>query len=223
MTPTKKRKAKKRDQRYPEDKVEISSSAKEEESKLYDRDDVREEPEAPEADSGQDEHKREKHLTKKDLLLRLENIEKEKEETQDRLLRTMAEFDNYKKRVSREKEELVKYGIQKLSFELLHVLDNFERALKEAENATEVEPVVEGINMILKQFLSVLENFDIKPFNSLGEIFDPEKHEAIAQQEHDEYDENSVMIEYQKGYMLKDRLLRAARVIVSKGPADEED
>jgi len=150
------------------------------------------------------------------LSKKLEKVEKEKNELSDRLLRTMAEFDNYRKRVAREKEDLIKYGNEKFAFDLLSVMDNFERSLEQAKASQEIEPVIEGIEMIVKQFISTLEKFHIKPFESLGEPFDPEKHEAMAQQEHDEYDENTVIEEYQKGYYLKEKLLRPARVIVSK-------
>ena len=77
--------------------------------------------------------------------------------------------------------------------------------------------------MILKQLLAALEKFEIKPFNSVGEQFDPEIHEAMAQQEHPDYEDNTVIEQFQKGYMLGEKLLRPARVIVSRAPAPEED
>ena len=160
-------------------------------------------------------------MSKKDLNKKLEEVEKEKNEFSDRLLRTMAEFDNYRKRVAREKEDLIKYGNEKFAFDILSVMDNFERSLEQARKSQEVEPVIEGIEMIRKQFVSALEKFHIKPFESVGESFDPERHEAMAQQEHDEYEENTVIEEYQKGYFLKEKLLRPARVIVSKSTEKE--
>ncbi len=159
--------------------------------------------------------------SKKDLIKKLEALENEKNEASDRLLRTMAEFDNYKKRVAREKGDILKYGNEKFAVDLLSVMDNFERSLEQAKTAQEIEPVIEGIEMILKQFVSTLEKFHIKSFESKGEPFDPEKHEAMAQQEHDDYEEDTVIEEYQKGYLLKERLLRPARVIVSKSPEEE--
>lgn len=159
--------------------------------------------------------------SKKELLKQLEDLENEKADLSDRLLRTVAEFDNYRKRVSREKEDLIKFGNEKFALDLLPIMDNFERSLEQARNAQEIEAVIEGIEMILKQFMTTLEKFHIKPFESIGEPFDPEKHEAMAQQEHDEYDENTVIEEYQKGYLLKERLLRPARVIVSKSPEEK--
>lgn len=149
---------------------------------------------------------------------RIARVEQERDELQDRLLRTMAEFDNYRKRVAREKEDLIKYGTEKLALELLGVVDNFERALQQAGSGDDSHPLVEGVAMILKQLQGVMETFNIKGFDSVGEQFDPTRHEAMAQQEHDEYPDNQVIEEYQKGYTINDRLLRPARVIVSRVP-----
>jgi molecular chaperone GrpE len=186
--------------------VEISSSAMEDKEEKKDT-------------KTMDGHK--SSMSKKDLNKKLEEMEKEKNELSDRLLRTMAEFENYRKRVAREKEDLIKYGNEKFAFDLLSVMDNFERSLEQAKASKEVEPVIEGIEMIQKQFVSALEKFHVKPFDSVGEPFDPERHEAMAQQEHDEYEENTVIEEYQKGYCLKEKLLRPARVIVSKSSEKE--
>jgi molecular chaperone GrpE len=161
-------------------------------------------------------------VSKKELAAQLEKIKKENDELSDRLLRTLAEFDNYKKRVSREKEELIKYGIENFALELLPIVDNFERAREQANNAAEIGQVLEGIDMILKQLLAVLEKFQVTSFGSLGEAFDPQKHEAMAHQENDDFAENKVMAEFQKGYYLSDKLLRPARVIVSKGPIPDK-
>lgn len=169
----------------------------------------------------EDRDKKESHLTKKELLAKIENAEKENTGLSDRLLRTLAEFDNYKKRVTREKEELIKYGIERFALELLPVLDNFERACEQIQKAKEIDKVVAGVEMILKQLRDTLEKFQVKTFSSVGEPFDPEKHEAMAQQEHDTFAANTVTAEFQKGYYLSDKLLRPARVIVSKGTPEE--
>jgi molecular chaperone GrpE len=156
------------------------------------------------------------------LIEQIEKLEKEKEDLSDRLLRTLAEFDNYRKRVAREKEDLLKYGAEKMALDILPVADNFERALDQAKTAEDAAGVIEGVHMIFKQFLATLEKFNIKPFDSVGQPFDPEKHEAMAQQEHLEYTANTVMGELQKGYFLNDKLLRPARVVVSRGPGDSK-
>ncbi len=154
------------------------------------------------------------------LKARLDQIEKEKQELYDRLLRTMADFDNHRKRVSKEKEDLLRYGNEKLCRELLPVIDNFERALEQAENSPHNKALRDGIEMILKQFMTVLEKFGVKQFPSVGQPFDPNKHEAMVHQESNEHEENSVISEFQKGYVLHDRLLRPALVAVAKKPAE---
>ncbi len=169
------------------------------------------------------------HLAGQDIILsareelvgQIEKLEQENKELSDRLLRTMAEFDNYRKRVAREKDDLLKYGAEKMALDILPVADNFERALEQAKTAANAAAVVEGVEMIFKQFIATLEKFNIKPFDSIGQTFDPEKHEAMAHQENEEYAENTVIAEFQKGYFLNDKLLRPARVVVSRG-ADEE-
>jgi molecular chaperone GrpE len=150
-------------------------------------------------------------------------LEQEKNELADRLLRTMAEFDNYRKRVTREKEGLVKYGIERIALEILPVVDNFERALEQSQQATDVDPVIDGLKMILKQLVTALEKFEIKPFNSIGEQFSPEIHEAMAQQDHPDHADNTVIEQLQKGYMLGKKMLRPARVIVSRAPAEPDE
>lgn len=154
------------------------------------------------------------------LKTQLDQIEKEKQELYDRLLRTMADFDNHRKRVSKEKEDLLRYGNEQLCRELLPVIDNFERALEQAENSPDSHALREGIQMILKQFITVLEKFGVKHFISVGHPFDPNKHEAMVHQESSEHEENSVISEFQKGYYLHDRLLRPALVAVAKKPAE---
>lgn len=155
-----------------------------------------------------------------DLAQQLAQREKENGELLDRLQRTLAEFDNYRKRVTREKDDLLKYGAEKMALDMLPVADNFERALEQAKSATDPAAFLEGVEMIYRQFLGALEKYKIRPFDSVGEPFNPEKHEAMAQQEHPDYDEDTIMAELQKGYYLEDRLLRPARVIVSRGQGD---
>jgi len=158
-----------------------------------------------------------------DLKARLKALEQEKNDLSDRLLRTMAEFDNYRKRVTREKEGLVKYGTERIACEILPVVDNFERALEQSHQATDPGAVVDGLQMILKQLLTALEKFEIKPFHSIGERFNPEIHEAMAQQEHPDHEDNTVIEQFQKGYMLGERMLRPARVLVSRAPATPDE
>lgn len=198
-----------------DDKVEISLSDDEQETQGEPSADSRPAP----AENLDD--KPEPDLSIESLSENLKKIEQEKMEISDRLLRTMAEFDNYKKRVTKEKENLIIYGTEKIAYELLSVVDNFERALEQEKSVKEIDPFFEGVEMILKQLLNILEQFHIKPFDSVGTLFDPAKHEAMAQQEHPEYEENTVIEEFQKGYSLSDKLLRPARVIVAGEPSEK--
>ena len=157
------------------------------------------------------------------LVEQIDKLEKENGSLSERLLRTLAEFDNYRKRVAREKDDLLKYGAEKMALDMLPVADNFERALDQAKNAADAAAVLQGIEMIFKQFMATLEKFNIKSFNSIGETFDPEKHEAMARQDNQQYAENTVVAEFQKGYYLNDKLLRPARVVVSQGPGSDSD
>lgn len=137
------------------------------------------------------------------------------EELQQRLLRAQADFDNFRRRTVKEKEELAQYASSKLVTELLPVLDNFERALAAAQTGSEEQSFVKGVNMIFRQFMQVLEQEGVKAMNAVGEPFNPEFHQAIMQVESEEHEEGIVVEEVQKGYMLKDRVLRPAMVKVS--------
>ena len=149
----------------------------------------------------------------------LESAENAAKENHDRLLRVSAEFENYKKRSAREMESFRKFANEALVKDMLSVVDNLERAIlssadKEAENG-----ILEGIEMTLREILKIFEKFSVTPIKSLGERFDPSFHEAVMQEESEEHDENTVLKELQKGYMIHDRLLRPSMVIVSKAKA----
>lgn len=137
----------------------------------------------------------------------------------DRILRLAAEMENTRKRLEREKSEGICFANESLMRELLTVLDNLERAITHAENGTESDSLLEGIRMIHKGFLDSLAKFGCSPFESKGETFDPNLHEAVMQQETLDEPVNVVLQELQKGYKLNDRLLRPAMVVVSKAPA----
>ncbi|MDG0871484.1 nucleotide exchange factor GrpE [Paenibacillus thiaminolyticus] len=145
----------------------------------------------------------------------LEMARAQAEELQQRLLRAQADFDNFRRRTVKEKEELAQYASSKLVTELLPVLDNFERALAAAQTGSEEQSFVKGVDMIFRQFTQVLEQEGVKAMNAVGEPFNPEFHQAIMQVESEEHEEGIVVEEVQKGYMLKDRVLRPAMVKVS--------
>ncbi len=146
----------------------------------------------------------------------LEEKKKEAESNLDRLLRLHAEFENYKKRISKEQIEFAKFVNENLLKELLPVLDNLERAVNSAKNDKVFDSLKEGVDMTLKQFSSVLEKAGLKEITSIGETFDPNRHEALLMIESDEHEKNTIVEEHQKGYLLNNRVLRPSKVVVSK-------
>lgn len=151
----------------------------------------------------------------KDLETLLEAKEKESKENYDRLLRVTAEFENYKKRMSREMDDFRKYANQSLIKEMLSVVDHIELALQAASAGGPGNKMSEGLNLTLKELLRILEKFNVKPFDTVGKPFNPEFHEAILREASDEFSENIVVREMQKGYMINQRLLRPALVVVA--------
>ncbi len=142
---------------------------------------------------------------------------REAAENYDKWLRLMAEFDNFKKRTQKEKADLMKFSNESLLRSILPILDNLERAIDHGKGSQNNTSLLEGLEITLRQFLNTLERFGVKPLSARGEVFDPEKHEAVSQQE-SEQEPNRVISEIEKGYIYQDRLLRPARVIVSRGP-----
>jgi molecular chaperone GrpE len=147
----------------------------------------------------------------------------EVEALNDRLLRLHAEFENYKKRMARERSEFVKFANEALILEFLPVLDSLERALATARSAAEAQAVAEGLEIILRLFQTTLEKVGVKVIEALDREFDPNLHQAAAQVESPDGRDNIVMEEVRKGYLLEGRLLRPSMVKVSKvkGPSSE--
>ena len=168
-----------------------------------------------EIDSDKDDKKTVDPL--KEMEARLESLEKEAKESYDRFLRVSAEFENYKKRAAREMNDFRKFANESFVKAMLPVVDNLDRAIESSSNDDHAQnSVVEGVNMTLKEILKVFEQFNVKPFESLGKAFDPALHQAVMQEKTDDHPENTVLNELQKGYMMHDRLLRPAMVVVSK-------
>lgn len=134
---------------------------------------------------------------------------------QQRSLRTQADFDNFRKRTQKEKEDFAKYASSKLITELLPIIDNFERAISAAGDIADNDSFAKGVGMIFRQLEGVLKAEGLEPMEAVGQPFNPEFHQAIMQVESDEHEEGIVVEEVQKGYMLKDRVLRPAMVKVS--------
>lgn len=149
------------------------------------------------------------------LQSKIESLQQEKEEMQQRTLRIQAEFDNFKKRSQKEKEADRKYKAQAIVTELLPAIDNFERAL-EIETTEATASLVEGITMVYRQLQDALKSQGVEPIESIGKPFDPNLHHAVMQIEDEEIESNTVVEEMQKGYMLKDRVIRPAMVKVNK-------
>jgi molecular chaperone GrpE len=143
--------------------------------------------------------------------------EKEARENWDRFLRERADLENYRKRVGREKEELLNYGNKSLLEEILPVIDNLERALTHASEDSQ-GALVEGIRMTHAMLLTALKKFNVTPIEAVGTPFDSAYHQAMAQVPTDQHEPNTIVEEYQKGYMLKERLLRPSMVSVAAPP-----
>ena len=155
----------------------------------------------------------------KEMEEKVETLEKEAAENHDRLLRMAAEFDNYKKRATREMNDFRKFANENFAKALLPVVDSMDLAIESSSNDKHVNnSMVEGVNMTLKEILKIFEQFGVKRFEYIGNTFDPNIHQAVMQEETDKFPENTVSKELQKGFMIHDRLLRPAMVVVSRKP-----
>lgn len=153
----------------------------------------------------------------KDMSTELAETRQKLQESEEKVLRLAAEFENTKKRLQRERELSLKYAEENILKELLPGIDNIERAMEQDQDSNSVESLLEGVELTRKGLLATLEKFGVNPIESIGEPFDPNIHEAVAMEETEAMEPNRVLKEFQKGYRYKDRLLRAAKVIVSKG------
>lgn len=149
----------------------------------------------------------------------LETARAETAKLRDQLLRTAADFDNYRKRSRREVDDAHKKGSEEMLRTLLPVFDNLERAVLHAEQANDSKAIAEGVRMVLKQFTDAIGKVGIKRVAGVGTAFDPLVHEAIQQVETVEHPAGTIVAEVQPGYTLGDRLLRAAMVVVARPPA----
>ena len=158
-----------------------------------------------------------------ELETKLEAKEKEAAETYDRFLRASAEFDNFKKRSSREMEEFRKFANQSLIKEMLSVVDNLELAMNSTNDHKAIDKdLLQGLEMTHKEILKVFEKFNVKPIDAKDQPFDPEFHEAVMQEETSDSPKNTVINELQRGYMIHDRLLRPSMVVVAKPKENNE-
>jgi molecular chaperone GrpE len=151
-----------------------------------------------------------------ELRNRISELEEENSELKDQYLRKQADFENFRKRMFRDKEDAIKYANTNLLTDIITIIDDFERAIKAGSEAQDVESFRTGIELIEKQFVGLLERkYGLKRFDSEGEEFDPERHEAINMEQSDEHDKAVVLEDYQKGYLLHDRVIRHSKVKVA--------
>ena len=145
------------------------------------------------------------------------------EERSDRMLRTIADYENSKKRAERDKAEFFRYAIEGVIKEIILVVDSIERGIESAKESKDFDSLNEGIQLIHKQLGELLKKRDVTVIQAQGEPFDPNLHEAVMHIESDDVPENAVIEEFQRGYLLHDRVIRPSMVSVSRGKPEEED
>jgi len=141
----------------------------------------------------------------------------------DHLQRLQAEFDNYKKRVDREKSELIEYASAELVSELIDIMENLERGVASAKGSDDIDSTVKGMEMVSTQLKDILGSRGLKPIEAVGKKFDPHYHEAMMMTPTDEYPYNTVIEEFQQGYMIKDKVIRYSKVRVSVNENNSEN
>lgn len=152
----------------------------------------------------------------------LSKAEAELNALNDKHLRLVAEFENYKRRVARDREDLRKYANEGIISDLLSIIDHLEMAVKHSQGETS-DNVTQGVELTLKEFEKLLDKNGVKPVNAMGEQFDPTVHHAMAQIASPDAEENSIVEEFRKGYMLNERVIRPALVAVAKPPEKAEN
>jgi molecular chaperone GrpE len=189
-----------------------SSDPKRQENTLQDTEESLETKVSPEQP-----RKKKRKSTVEDLKKRLEDQKHLAQDNYEKFLRAYADLENYKKRVERERADTLKYGNEELMRDLLPFMDNLERAIEHASSEINNNPraLIEGVQLTLKDLRTALEKHGLKAIESVGKPFDPSLHEAMMQVESEAHDPQIVVEEFQKGYLIRDRLLRPARVSVA--------
>ncbi len=175
--------------------------------------------EGEEAEEGSEEKKKVSLFTKKDKKdkkdVKIEELTGKVEELNDRLLRNLAEFDNFRKRNDKEKAQMFEVGAKSIVEKILPTIDNFERGLASVPEDKKDDPFVQGMDKVYRQLMSSLEEAGVKPIEAVGKEFDPNLHNAVMHEENDEFGENTVSEELQKGYMYRDSVIRHSMVKVA--------
>lgn len=151
------------------------------------------------------------------------SLEAALEAEKDRFIRLSAEFDNYRKRKQREIDEFKKFANETVFKQFLPVVDNLERAMASAENNQDLKSLLEGVKLTHKEILKVFQDFNVKLVQADNQLFDPNFHQAVTQKETNEVPENTITDVLQRGYLLHDRLIRPAMVVVSKSTGNDTD
>ena len=161
-------------------------------------------------------------LTKEEIL-EFKKKAAERDTYLDQLLRTKAEFMNYQKRMVKESESTSQFAVQNLILDFLPELDNFDRALKLADTSKDIDKFVEGIKLIEEQLFKVLGKYGVESIETVGKAFDPNLHEAVMEEENNEMPHHTIIDEFQRGFLLKKRVIRPSKVKVSRRTVEEED
>jgi len=161
-------------------------------------------------------------LTKEDIL-ELKKKAAERDTYLDQLLRTKAEFMNSQKRMVKESESTSQFAVQNLILDFLPELDNFDRALKLADSSKDIDKFVEGIKLIEEQLFKVLGKYGVESIETVGKPFDPNLHEAVMEEENNEMPHHTIIAEFQRGFLLKERVIRPSKVKVSKRTIEEDE
>ena len=161
--------------------------------------------------------------TEEKLQKELDDAKKQLEEEKDRYLRLNAEFDNLRKRTIKEREEFIKYANEKLVLELIDVFESLERGIENARKTENKDKLVEGMELVYKQFKAVLEKTGLVPIKAVGEKFDHYRHEAMMQTLTGDQEEDTILEEFAKGYMLNGKVIRYSKVRVSKKKGSEKE
>ena len=171
---------------------------------------------SPEDESQNEEEIPLREMTKDQLIEKISEVQASADMNMDSYLRSQAEMENMKKRFQKDRQDLIKYGNETLTKQLLPVADNLEKALDHSKDENSIEALREGVDLTLKGLLNVLEKAGVEVVESVGAPFDPNFHQAVSEQEDDRAAPGTVLKELQKGYLLNQRLIRPAMVIVNK-------
>ncbi len=199
----------------PEEKMTETEEADVTEETVTDNKEEADDKDEPGTETEGDEEPPKKGKWKKNDK-KLEALKQKNEELEDRVMRQMAEFENFRKRTEKEKSVMFEMGAKSVIEKILPVVDNFERGLATASDEDKQDPIYEGMSLIYKQLSDELDKMGVKPIEALGVEFNPEFHNAVMQEESDEFEEGIICKELQKGYTYKDSVVRHSMVAVAK-------